>query len=170
MNEKKAILAGGCFWCLEAAYERLPGIIAVESGYSGGFQENPTYEQVCTGLTGHAEAVRISFDSGEISFGEILTFSGKSTIRQRKTVRAPIEGSNIDRSSSIWTKTRRQSPKPLAAPGRRSWTEESSRASKRRENSGRPRTTTRTTTGTTRTRRTADSSSPRNCRKPDSDI
>lgn len=77
MSEEKAILAGGCFWCLEAAYERLPGIIAVESGYSGGFQENPTYEQVCTGLTGHAEAVRISFDPGKISFGEILDFFWK---------------------------------------------------------------------------------------------
>lgn len=77
MSEEKAILAGGCFWCLEAAYERLPGVIAVESGYSGGLQENPTYEQVCTGLTGHAEAIRISFDPGKISFGEILDFFWK---------------------------------------------------------------------------------------------
>ncbi|HWP68119.1 MAG TPA: peptide-methionine (S)-S-oxide reductase MsrA, partial [Rectinemataceae bacterium] len=77
MSEEKAILAGGCFWCLEAAYKRLPGVIAVESGYSGGFQEKPTYEQVCAGLTGHAEAVRISFDPEKITFGEIIDFFWK---------------------------------------------------------------------------------------------
>ena len=77
MSKEKVILAGGCFWCMEAAYQRLAGIIAVESGYSGGSQENPSYEQVCSGLTGHAEAVLVSYDPGKISFGEILEFFWK---------------------------------------------------------------------------------------------
>jgi len=77
MGEGKAVLAGGCFWCLEAAFKRLPGVMMVESGYSGGSQADPTYEQVCSGQTGHAEAVRISFDPGEISFLEILDFFWK---------------------------------------------------------------------------------------------
>jgi peptide-methionine (S)-S-oxide reductase len=72
MKVQKAILAGGCFWCIEALFERLPGVIDVESGYSGGHVDNPGYEAVCTGATGHAEAVRISFDAEVISYKEIL--------------------------------------------------------------------------------------------------
>ena len=67
-----ATLGGGCFWCLEAVYEQLSGVIAVESGYAGGTVPSPTYEQVCTGRTGHAEVVRITFDPGAISFEQLL--------------------------------------------------------------------------------------------------
>jgi peptide-methionine (S)-S-oxide reductase len=67
-----ATLAGGCFWCLEAIYDDLKGIIDVVSGYSGGNFPNPSYEQVCSGKTGHAEVVQISFDPEQISFKEIL--------------------------------------------------------------------------------------------------
>lgn len=67
-----ATLAGGCFWCLEAAFERVNGVAGVVSGYSGGEVENPTYEQVSGGKTGHAEAVKISFDPQIISYAEIL--------------------------------------------------------------------------------------------------
>lgn len=67
-----ATLAGGCFWCLEAVYEQLRGVESVESGYIGGTVANPTYEQVCTGTTGHAEAVRISFDPSIVSYRELL--------------------------------------------------------------------------------------------------
>jgi peptide-methionine (S)-S-oxide reductase len=69
---EKATLAGGCFWCLEAVFEELKGIERVESGYSGGHVENPTYEQVCTGTTGHAEVVQLTFDPEVISYREIL--------------------------------------------------------------------------------------------------
>jgi peptide-methionine (S)-S-oxide reductase len=65
-------LAGGCFWCLETIYERLRGVERVESGYTGGRRPNPTYEQVCSGATGHAEAVRITYDPAVISDHEIL--------------------------------------------------------------------------------------------------
>jgi peptide-methionine (S)-S-oxide reductase len=67
-----ATLGGGCFWCLEAVYDELEGVDKVESGYSGGTVPNPSYEQVCTGTTGHAEVVQVSFDPGEISYREIL--------------------------------------------------------------------------------------------------
>jgi peptide-methionine (S)-S-oxide reductase len=67
-----ATLAGGCFWCLEAVYDELKGVVDVTSGYAGGQVVNPTYQQVCGGDTGHAEVVRIAFDPAKISFREIL--------------------------------------------------------------------------------------------------
>ncbi len=67
-----ATLGGGCFWCLEAVFERIQGVDRVESGYAGGAAVNPTYEQVCTGTTGHAEVVQITFDSRALSFRELL--------------------------------------------------------------------------------------------------
>lgn len=69
---KKAILAGGCFWCTESIFSELEGVEAVTSGYIGGNLENPTYEQVCEGKTGHAEAVEIVFDPNKISYNELL--------------------------------------------------------------------------------------------------
>jgi peptide-methionine (S)-S-oxide reductase len=65
-------LAGGCFWCLEAAFEPLRGVLRVTSGYLDGAFSHPSYEDICTGLTGHAEAVQIEFDATQISFGELL--------------------------------------------------------------------------------------------------
>jgi peptide-methionine (S)-S-oxide reductase len=67
-----ATLAGGCFWCLEAVYDELKGVESVESGYSGGYIDNPGYAQVCEGNTGHAEAVRITFDPSIITFRDLL--------------------------------------------------------------------------------------------------
>jgi len=67
-----ATLAGGCFWCLEAAFSDLRGVEKVESGYSGGHVHRPTYEHVCTGETGHAEVVQITFDPAVISFADLL--------------------------------------------------------------------------------------------------
>jgi peptide-methionine (S)-S-oxide reductase len=67
-----ATLAGGCFWCLEAVFDRLQGVQAVESGYIGGKGPNPSYEAVCAGTTGHAEAVRVTFDPSAVSYEELL--------------------------------------------------------------------------------------------------
>lgn len=67
-----ATLAGGCFWCLEAVYQNLRGVEKVESGYMGGFVDNPTYKQVCNGNTGHAEVVQITFNPETVSFKELL--------------------------------------------------------------------------------------------------
>ena len=75
MNTNKletATLGGGCFWCMEAVYERLPGVISVTSGFAGGHTENPTYQQVCTGDTGHAEVTQIVFDPAKISYAKLL--------------------------------------------------------------------------------------------------
>lgn len=72
-NIEHAYLGGGCFWCIEAVYERIPGVTAAVSGYAGGHAANPTYEEVCTGRTGHAEVVRVDFDPAQISYDEILT-------------------------------------------------------------------------------------------------
>jgi peptide-methionine (S)-S-oxide reductase len=67
-----ATLGGGCFWCLEAVYERLPGVLSVTSGYAGGHTVNPTYHEVCGGDTGHAEVTQITFDPAKISYAQLL--------------------------------------------------------------------------------------------------
>jgi peptide-methionine (S)-S-oxide reductase len=72
MKAETITLAGGCFWCTEAVYEQVRGVLAVESGYSNGYAMNPTYEQVCGGDTGHAEVVRVNFDADEIPLRAVL--------------------------------------------------------------------------------------------------
>lgn len=67
-----AIFAGGCFWCVEADFDKLPGVVATESGYTGGTLANPTYEQVSAGVTGHAEAVRITYSPAHVSYEKLL--------------------------------------------------------------------------------------------------
>ena len=69
---ESATFGGGCFWCMEAVFERLPGVKSVASGFAGGHTANPTYEQVCTGDTGHAEATQIEFDPAKISYEKLL--------------------------------------------------------------------------------------------------
>jgi peptide-methionine (S)-S-oxide reductase len=71
-SEEIAVLGGGCFWCLEAVFDRLAGVKSVESGYMGGKLENPTYQQVCSGTTGHVEVTCVTFDPQELSFHELL--------------------------------------------------------------------------------------------------
>jgi peptide-methionine (S)-S-oxide reductase len=72
MATEMATLGGGCFWCLEAVYQELKGVLSVESGYAGGQVPNPRYEQICEGSTGHAEVVRLTFDNSQISYRDIL--------------------------------------------------------------------------------------------------
>jgi peptide-methionine (S)-S-oxide reductase len=71
-NHETAIFGGGCFWCLEAVFDRLQGVKTVESGYMGGHVDNPTYRQVCGGDTGHVEVVRVTFDPQEIQYTDLL--------------------------------------------------------------------------------------------------
>jgi peptide-methionine (S)-S-oxide reductase len=71
-RQEVATLAGGCFWCLDAAFRLLKGVTKVESGYAGGARPNPTYEQVCTGTTGHAEVTRVTFDPSTITYRDLL--------------------------------------------------------------------------------------------------
>lgn len=72
MTQEKALLGGGCFWCLDAAYREVDGVTAVISGYAGGTRANPSYEQICTGATGHAEVVELTFDPSLVSFRNLL--------------------------------------------------------------------------------------------------
>lgn len=72
MKTETATLGGGCFWCVEAVYEGHPGILSVTSGYAGGKTDNPSYEDVCSGGTGHAEVVQVEFDPAKISYHQIL--------------------------------------------------------------------------------------------------
>jgi peptide-methionine (S)-S-oxide reductase len=72
MNTKTAVVGGGCFWCTEAVYQEVPGIESVVSGYAGGATKNPTYESVCSGGTGHAEVIQITYDPARISYRKII--------------------------------------------------------------------------------------------------
>src|SRR5205807_2242357 len=82
-----ATLAGGCFWCMEAVFQELKGVESVQSGFAGGHVPNPGYQEVCTGQTGHAEAVQITFDPDVISFRQLLkvffTLHDPTTINQQ---------------------------------------------------------------------------------------
>ena len=69
---ESAYLGGGCFWCMEAVFERLPGVVAVTSGFAGGTTENPTYREVCTETTGHAEVTKVDFDPAKITYEQVL--------------------------------------------------------------------------------------------------
>lgn len=87
MDKQAAVLGGGCFWCLEAVYLDVDGVLAVESGYAGGDVKDPTYEAVCGGETGHAEVVRVEFDADRITFRELLgiffTIHDPTTLNQQ---------------------------------------------------------------------------------------
>jgi peptide-methionine (S)-S-oxide reductase len=84
-----ATLAGGCFWCLEAVFEQLAGVERVVSGYAGGRMPNPTYEQVCSGTTGHAEVIQVTIDPSVITYGELLevffAFHDPTTLNRQGT-------------------------------------------------------------------------------------
>ena len=74
MAAATAVFAGGCFWCLEADFDKLPGVIATESGYTAGKTRNPTYQQVSAGGTGHTEAVRVSYDPAKVSYQQLVDY------------------------------------------------------------------------------------------------
>ena len=77
-NIEQATFGAGCFWCVEAVFERLKGVVDVRAGYAGGNTENPTYEDICRGKTGHAEVIQIDYDSSLISFEKLLDIFWKS--------------------------------------------------------------------------------------------
>ena len=72
MNKKRIVLGGGCFWCIEAVYRNVKGVLSAVSGYAGGARKNPTYENICSGATGHAEVVDIHYDGDVVSLEDIL--------------------------------------------------------------------------------------------------
>ena len=75
-----AIFAGGCFWCTESDFEKLPGVISAESGYTAGTKPNPTYEEVSAGTTGHTEAVRVTYDPTKVSYAQLVDQIGRAHV------------------------------------------------------------------------------------------
>ncbi len=100
-----ATLGAGCFWCVEAIFQDLKGVTKVESGYSGGHVDDPTYREVCSGLTGHAEVINVTFDPAVISFKEILevffTFHDPTTLNRQGAARQYF---TIRWSKRLWLK------------------------------------------------------------------
>ena len=91
-----ATLGGGCFWCIEAVFQHVRCVASVESGYMGGKHPDPSYEAVCTGMSGHAEIVRVTFDSTVISYREIRKSFLPFMIPRRSTARATTSARSID--------------------------------------------------------------------------
>ncbi len=119
MAQEVAVLGGGCFWCLEAVYDELKGVISVESGYMGGHVINPTYKQVCNGDTGHAEVVRVTFDNDVISFRDVLnvffTIHDPTTLNRQGADVGPQYRSVIFYTSEAQRDTARQVIQELSA-------------------------------------------------------
>ena len=97
---EKATFAGGCFWCMEPPFEDLPGVISVTSGYTGGTKKNPTYEEVSSGVTGHAEAIEIVYDPLKITYPKLLDVFWHNidpTVQDRQfcDVGEPIQGNDL---------------------------------------------------------------------------
>lgn len=111
-----ATLGGGCFWCLEAVYEQVQGVVRVESGYAGGTVPNPTYEEVCSGSTGHAEVVQVTFDPEAITFEELLEVF--FTIHDPTTLNRQGADIGTQYRSAIFTHDERQRATAEAVIGR----------------------------------------------------
>ncbi|MCF6200956.1 MAG: peptide-methionine (S)-S-oxide reductase MsrA [Hydrogenimonas sp.] len=121
---EKAVVGGGCFWCLEAVYENVNGVLDVISGYSGGRRENPSYEQVCSGATGHAEVVEITFDPAQISYEDILEIFWKihdPTTLNRQGADVGTQYRSVifylnDRQKDIAQKSKKEAQKRFSSP------------------------------------------------------
>src|SRR5260221_12716444 len=105
-SSELATLAGGCFWCLEAVFEELRGVQGVVSGYAGGAGKNPTYEDVCTGTTGHAEVVQVTFDPSVVSYRELLEVI--FTIHDPTTLNRQRPDSGTQYRSEVFTHSKEQ--------------------------------------------------------------
>src|SRR5882762_417299 len=103
MTTQLATLAGGCFWCLEAVFEQLRGVTKVVSGYSGGQMPNPSYEAVCTGTTGHAEVVQVTFDPDELSYRDLRSIARPFSIMTTSSGAPPTRWCASSRPSTCST-------------------------------------------------------------------
>lgn len=109
-GEETAVFAGGCFWGVEAVFEHVKGVKSAVSGYTGGTTVNPSYSQINTGRTGHAEAVRVVYDPSQVTYGQLLRiFFPSPTIRRSSTARVPTQVRSTGRRSSTGTMLRSES-------------------------------------------------------------
>ncbi len=121
----EAIFAGGCFWCTEAVFKQLNGVHSVESGYIGGTVENPTYKQVCSGTTGHAEAIRIGFDPAVIGYADLLDIffathdptqlnrQGNDIGTQYRSAIFPLDDAQRDEAEAAISRAQPEWPAPI---------------------------------------------------------
>jgi len=119
---EKADFAGGCFWCMEHPFDELEGVISVMPGYTGGHKKNPTYEEVSSGVTGHAESVEVVYDPEKISYAKLLDVFCTISIQPRLIGNSATWGLNTARPFFITTRPRndllRNRKKPWKNPGR----------------------------------------------------
>ena len=108
--KETATLGGGCFWCLEAVFEQLRGVERVESGYAGGAAPNPTYRQVCSGDTGHAEVIQVTFNPHIVSYRDVLDVFFATHDPTTLNRQGPTTARNTARSSSTTRRNRKRSP------------------------------------------------------------
>lgn len=120
-----ATLAGGCFWCTEAVFKDVIGVVSVESGYIGGTVEQPTYKEVCNGKTGHAEAIRVGFDPAEVSYADLLDIffathdatqlnrQGNDVGTQYRSAIFPETVMQEEQANQAIARTQQTSPKPI---------------------------------------------------------
>ena len=110
------VLAGGCFWCVEAVFKEMDGVVAVRSGYAGGTPETAEYDAVCSGATGHAEAIEVRFDPSRVTYGQLLkVFLSVAHDPPSSIDRGRIGAGSTARPSSPRTRSRRRSPAPMSA-------------------------------------------------------
>jgi peptide-methionine (S)-S-oxide reductase len=119
MTQEIATLGGGCFWCLEAVYDQLKGVTDVVSGYAGGHVPNPDYRSVCTGTTGHAEVVQVTFDPAVISYRDILNVF--FTIHDPTTLNRQGRGRRHGSTARPSSPTRRSRPPTAMRGSSRRW-------------------------------------------------
>jgi peptide-methionine (S)-S-oxide reductase len=125
MEIQEAIFAGGCFWCVEAVFNQLKGVSKVESGYIGGHVPDPGYKQVCSGTTGHAEAIKISFDAEQIGYGDLLDIhfathdptqlnrQGNDIGTQYRSAIFPLDGVQHDEAKAAIARAAADYPAPI---------------------------------------------------------
>jgi len=160
-----ATVAGGCFWCTEAVFKQLAGVERVTSGYAGGRVENPSYEAVCRGETGHAECVQVEYDPDVLSYEDVLTVFFSTHDPTTKDREGPDVGSQYRSAVFYHGEAQREAVEAFVDDLQSAYDDDIVTGSHRWRRSTRPRRTTRTTSRRTRTTPTVPSTPPPRSRR-----